>query len=544
MKFIYLACIALVLLIFGCYDDKGNYDYTPLNRIEIETPGASSTVYLGDTIQIKPVLKFAIDSVEENLVFEWTIFDKKKVYTHDLFYITDTLVNGGYIILRIKDTINDVNYMTSYRYNIKTEYEADGYMILSVDDNNESHLSYIRLTSNPNYSSQVGNGESNFYLCKDYYDVYRASNHEVMGHGPLKLLQHFRSANTENGSEVGAFWIFQEQPECFDISGVSFQKDVTLASQFMDGMPADFKPHDMVDMKWSTFVIGQNGTMYSRKKETEYLFNSGLFLDNTVTFEEGGNVYPVNGQGVIHHRYSSAGYTLLYEKNLNRFLLMLDGSQQNGGQVSSPDILGNSVYSPSTAAKIDDLGNMEVICCGATKMSYGNKFYAILKDEAGIFYSYVFTVSDAYYGRTPEIEEVVQKELPAATQSTLSSIINGTSKNLFNIGYTNRSYMAGSANSQEVLEYVFITKDNELWLLERISGEIILYDTFDAPTTALDTEIYNAWAAGVGLANGKFHLMEVTNVAYNESFPRRMYSSKTNFGKIVDIRYKGGSDWQ
>ena len=114
-------------------------------------------------------------------------------------------------------------------------------MILSKGANNESLLSYIKVTDNPNYSSKTGEGETNYYTCKDYYNIYHVTNNESMGRGPLKLLQHFRSANTENGSEVGAFWIFQEEPGCIDISGVSFQKDVTLASQFMDGMPDGFK---------------------------------------------------------------------------------------------------------------------------------------------------------------------------------------------------------------------------------------------------------------------------------------------------------------
>ena len=542
MKFIYLAYIALSLLLCGCYDDKGNYDYTPLNRIEIENFDMA-TYYLGDLIELKPVLTFSIDSTEDNLLFEWTIFGNKKIYSHDLSYIADTL-GSGFIVLRVKDTVNGIEYSASQSCTIKTEYEADGYMILSKGANNESILSYIKLISNPNYSSQTGVGETNFYTCADYYDVYHTTNNESLGRGPLKLLQHFHSSNTGNSSEVGAFWIFQEEPECFDISGVSFQKDITLTSQFMDGMPTGFKPYDMVDMTWSSFVIGQDGTMYSRKKETEYLFNSGLFLNNAVTFEEDGTIYPVSGKEVIHHRYSTAGYTPFFEKTLNRFLLMLDGSQQNGGQISSPDIPGDNIYTPRDAAKIDNLGDMEMICCNAVKVSWGNKFYAILKDPNGVFYSYTFDMGDAYYGRSPGIEKVVQAELPASTQSVLNSIINGSSKNIFKVGYANTEYSSGSANNKQLLDYVLITKDNELYLLERKSGEIILYDSFDATITSIDTESWNAWMAGIGLENGKFHIMELTNAGYSQEHPRRMYSSETNFGEIVDIRFKNGASWQ
>ena len=80
--------------------------------------------------------------------------------------------------------------------------------------------------------------------------------------------------------------------------------------------------------------------MYSRKKETEYLFNSGLFLNNIVTFEEDGNIYPSVEKElyIIAIKLPVTLYSM--KKTLNRFLLMTDGSQQNGGQILSPGILG------------------------------------------------------------------------------------------------------------------------------------------------------------------------------------------------------------
>ena len=544
MKFIYLISISLILLIFGCYDDKGNYDYTPINRIEIES-FTIGTQYLGDTIEIKPILNFAIDSTENNLVFEWTVFDTKKFHMHDLFYITDTL-GSGFIILRVKDTIKNIEYSQFTSITIKTEYEAEGYVILSKGNNNASHLSYIRLTTNANYTKEGEEHETNYYDCKDYYNVYEATNKESMGRGPLKLLQHFHSSNSENGSEVGAFWIFQEEPECIDISGVSFQKDITLRSQFLDGMPADFHPYDMVDMRWSSFVIGKDGKMYSRKKATEFLFNSGHFLNNAVTFEEEGNIHEVSGAGVLHHRYSTGGYTLLYEKNLHRFLLMLDGNQQVGGGIAAPFVSGNSIYTPADAARIDDLGEMEMIYCGAYKSNYwavSNYYYAILKDPKGIYYSYVFGINNTNYGEAPTITGVTQKALPDETQVLLNNILTGTNKNLFEIGAGDNAVGFQAPNGKERINYILITRDNELWLLDRSTGLLELYDTFDATITALDTEVYNSWLAGIGLENGKFHIIEITDAAYGGEHPKRMYSSENNFGEIVDIRYKSGSSW-
>ena len=85
MKFIYLACIALLLLLSGCYDDKGNYDYNPLNRIEIESFNVPKTYYLGDKIEIKPVLNFAIDSIFLNGLYLAT---KKSIHMIYLILLT------------------------------------------------------------------------------------------------------------------------------------------------------------------------------------------------------------------------------------------------------------------------------------------------------------------------------------------------------------------------------------------------------------------------------------------------------------------------
>ena len=53
MKFIYLACIALFLLLSGCYDDKGNYDYSDLGEVLLKID-AEETVMYGETLEMSP----------------------------------------------------------------------------------------------------------------------------------------------------------------------------------------------------------------------------------------------------------------------------------------------------------------------------------------------------------------------------------------------------------------------------------------------------------------------------------------------------------
>ena len=95
-----------------------------------------------------------------------------------------------------------------------------------------------------------------------------------------------------------------------------------------------------------------------------------------------------------------------------------------------------------------------------------------------------------------------------------------------------------------IRDSVLITHNNELWLLNRATGTITLYDTFEADITSIDTEIYNAWIAGIGLANGKFYVEEVSVPAFTNEIPRRMFSFKDAFGEeIVSVKFKNGSTW-
>ena len=534
MKLIYIY-LAIFLMFISCNDDKGNYDYTLLNRVTIGEFGFyGMNTSLGDTITYSPELTFSGDTTSDNFDFEWVLFDTKKIKSRDLFYIVDTIASG-IILLRVTDKKTGAAYTQHTTLTTKSPYETNGFVILSRGAGNESILSYFRESYNSNYNKT----ETNYNTYKEYFNVYEDINKEALGKDPIRVMQHFHEDDYNHDSETGNFWILQGNNNSVDVSGVSFEKDVLLKDQFLDGVPAGFEPYDIVDMRWGTFVIGKDGKMYSRKKSSQFLFNSGYFLSEPVTFEENGHTYEVNGLGVVHHRYAGLGYTLLYEKNLNRFLLIMDSDQQSAGKIATP-FVPNDAYESEDVARINNLGNMKMIHCGAYKSNTANiGFYAILQDPDGIFYSYDFGMNTTIYGGEAAISTVKQKVLPDATQQTLSSII-GNGKNIFNTGYTD----ASAYGVKQLIGYVLITRNNELWLLNRATGTITLYDTFEADITAIDSEIYNAWFAGIGLANGKFYVEEISAPAFTNEIPRRMFSFKESFGEeIISVKYKNGKDW-
>lgn len=66
--------------ITGCYDDKGSYDYSDINQIEIEKflySGQAFTV--GDTIRVNPTLTFSKDPSDTlTLNYEWRFAGKTR----------------------------------------------------------------------------------------------------------------------------------------------------------------------------------------------------------------------------------------------------------------------------------------------------------------------------------------------------------------------------------------------------------------------------------------------------------------------------------
>lgn len=59
----------------GCYEDKGNYDYTDLGTVTIQFPATSYDVQLGQTLPLTATVETTIDTAD--LRYEWQIFSDK-----------------------------------------------------------------------------------------------------------------------------------------------------------------------------------------------------------------------------------------------------------------------------------------------------------------------------------------------------------------------------------------------------------------------------------------------------------------------------------
>lgn len=150
-----LGIVTLLLLVQGCYKDKGNYDYSELDEIRIDTSGAGIqaeyAVYRYDTLKIEP--KIFLNGtpvsneaqVAEKLSFTWSIF---QAVVGNAIQSRDTLSNtiqlkapitkpaGKWIVLlAVKDRTTQVETYQRFSVDV-SEVLSDGWMVLYEKEGN------------------------------------------------------------------------------------------------------------------------------------------------------------------------------------------------------------------------------------------------------------------------------------------------------------------------------------------------------------------------------------------------------------------------
>lgn len=138
----------MLIMVYGCYDDKGNYDYKELDELSISLPAKSYSRLFGEKLQITPVIETMIP--ETDLKYEWEFYGKDgdnywskyiPVYEgKELDYVcqyNDTLLKGeGTYQLRLNVTQNSTGrHFYSDVVSVKLDFQLShiGAMVLHGD---------------------------------------------------------------------------------------------------------------------------------------------------------------------------------------------------------------------------------------------------------------------------------------------------------------------------------------------------------------------------------------------------------------------------
>ena len=73
----YIWCAVVMFFLYGCFDDKGNYDYTGIPEVKVlgyitneEELGSFWALTVGDVVEVEPILEYTGDSTALALKFE------------------------------------------------------------------------------------------------------------------------------------------------------------------------------------------------------------------------------------------------------------------------------------------------------------------------------------------------------------------------------------------------------------------------------------------------------------------------------------------
>ena len=95
MNYRVLIGILGVVLFTSCYEDKGNYDYTPVENVYIGEMASEYTLGFGDTLKINPKCISLVDTTEiAGWDCLWKISQGKVIGNQlNLSYVADTIGN-------------------------------------------------------------------------------------------------------------------------------------------------------------------------------------------------------------------------------------------------------------------------------------------------------------------------------------------------------------------------------------------------------------------------------------------------------------------
>lgn len=150
MKILLYMGAMLLLLAAACSEDKGNYNYLPVNTIVEDSIEGTYTVVQFDTLTIKPYLRFSREE-SEDLSFEWSI-EGQVISTDPVCHARIMMepndekdVNNRWYdaLLCITDNTTGLNYYKSFRVTVNTAYSVALYM-LSEGTDGQARLSFQR----------------------------------------------------------------------------------------------------------------------------------------------------------------------------------------------------------------------------------------------------------------------------------------------------------------------------------------------------------------------------------------------------------------
>ena len=245
--------MALITFFFSCSEDKGNYDYQPVNEVTVSGLPKDTSAMRGEVLKLQPLFEYTQAPSEEGLTYSWKMAGKEIATTRNLEYAVPDNMNVGKYDCRyiVTDTKNGMKYFKDFNINVLSEFSW-GYYFLCEEPDQSTVLSF--------FSSKEGTTEC-LHATKigDY----------AFGKQPKAMIDNFGHISSL-GDYYYTFYVITtqgENPVIMTDNG-AFMPTALINEHSFVYEGDRFNPTDAISMLTGDVYYLSNGKLYS--------YNSGL----------------------------------------------------------------------------------------------------------------------------------------------------------------------------------------------------------------------------------------------------------------------------
>jgi hypothetical protein len=490
-----------MFLLSSCYKDKGNYDYTELNKVTILINGDESyiTPRAADTLHIDPQLIYKGDTLRastltETFTFTWYCNDGQISSSPVLDYPVRNLTGlRPYLKLKVVNKNDGSTFLNGVTVDAIPAY-LTGWVLLTKK-NNRTVLSFIDPVS--------------FDVNADFYTTV---SQKELGANAVEVKEIWTGAGLNNPGNI--LIVRNDAGGNIELDGITLNP-ISNSNNFFLGntLPADFRPRGEFYMWDYTIMQDDNRNIYMRKHVDNSLTQSGVY-PNKPMFIPGGVKFDKGWDGTF-----LSGQTLLYDKTQGRLFLGSD----NGGAVLPVNYMPGPPVPPGTT--LINAMDKELVYVGRLQQGRFTSSYYL-----------VFFDGTKYYE---------QKVMIIDQRFTVAALFMGE----FPLG-------AGTANAQSVFcqlpridNYMFYSGgsgNNTLYLHEQGPGMSSVYFTFGSPIRIIAAAQNNIMGVNthdqlmVALENGDVYILGILPDQIADPSKRLIKKIELNQGVPVSGMYKAG----
>ena len=275
--------ICMLLLAFGCLDDKSNYDYRDINDFDnwiskgVSNIQSSYTLYPGESLLLEPKVRFSIDTLNPDATYAWYLGDvdemKKLADTKDYTYTADVLGTHD-LIFSATDNKTGVTFSKKIEITVVTSWK-NGWLVLAESASGETQLSVI--LSKLQKKQVIGDDGKIAYVDTVVYVGTDMNVTPNLGQKPRKLVENFPFvdyANLEVEDEIMVLY----DGGYVELDGNALQQVGNSAEEFLNGFPVNFNPVNAVLSWGGKWLLNTDNYIYSAVMSVSTDLHSGRYL--------------------------------------------------------------------------------------------------------------------------------------------------------------------------------------------------------------------------------------------------------------------------